>query len=123
MIYLESSVLTVKFCPVPSHEPKPNVVFFVQESVPEQTSKRHSSERGSQPRKAFAKEDFPDPVAPTITILGLGSSGTRRLWPNAMGKMVRRKILIETILDFVKLTQLSLSCSYILEGATTKTSL
>ena len=118
MIYRESSVLTVKFCPVPSHEPKPNVVFFVQESVPEQTSKRHSSERGSQPRKAFAKEDFPEPVAPTITILGLGSSGTRRLWPNAMGKMVRRKILVETILGLVKLTLLSLSCSYILEGAT-----
>ena len=113
----------MKFGPVPSHEPNPYVVCLVQESDPAQTSKRHSSERGSQPRKAFAKEDFPDPVAPTITILGLGSSGTRGLWPNAMGKMVRKKILIETILGFVKLTQLSLSCSYILEGATTKTSL
>ena len=103
MIFRESSVLTVKFCPVPSHEPKPNEVFFVQESVPEQTSKRHSSERGSQPRKAFAKEDFPDPVAPTITILGLGSSGARGLWQNAKGKKAKSTSLVEPMLGLVKL--------------------
>ena len=47
------------------------------------TSKRHWSDLGSQPRRALAREDLPAPVAPTITILGLGSSGTRGLWPSA----------------------------------------
>ena len=57
----------------------------------EQTSKRQSWERGSHPRKALAREDFPDPVAPTITIRGSGSSGTRGLWLRAMGNKTRRK--------------------------------
>jgi len=30
---------------------------------------------GSQPRRAFAREDLPAPVPPTITIRGLGSTG------------------------------------------------
>ena len=93
----------MKFGPVPSHEPNPYVVCLVQESDPAQTSKRHSSERGSQPRKAFAREDFPDPVAPTITILGLGSSGARGLWQNAKGKKAKSTSLVEPMLGLVKL--------------------
>ena len=56
--------------------PKPYVVSFAQESGVWQRSNMQSLCWGSQPRKALAREDFPDPAAPTMTILGLGRSGT-----------------------------------------------
>ena len=65
---------TVKFLSPPSHGPTPRVVFLVQEANPPQTPNIHPSSFGSQPNKAFAKELFPAPVGPTITILGTGYS-------------------------------------------------
>ena len=60
---------TVKFCPVPSHGPVPAVVSTVQESAPVLTINMHPPLLGSHPRRAFASELFPLPVAPTIKIL------------------------------------------------------
>ena len=52
----------------------------------------------------MAREDFPDPVAPTITILGLGNSGTRGLWPSVeRGRKDKRKQLVHFMVDLKKL--------------------
>ena len=65
---------TENFCPFPSQGPVPIVVSFVQEFVPPQTLNMHPWDLGSQPRRAFANELLPLPVAPTTTIRGSGYS-------------------------------------------------
>ena len=87
---------------MPSHGPKPKVVSLVQVSIPEQTSNRQLLDRGSQPRKALARDDFPAPVLPTMTILGLGRSGIRGLRPEAKENKTRRRTHVESILIFIK---------------------
>ena len=76
----------VNFGPVPSHCPTPYEVFLVHESMSGQTWKLQtpSSALGSHPRRALAREDFPVPVPPTITIRGSGSTGVKGVegdWP------------------------------------------
>ena len=57
---------------LPSHFPGVILVSLVHESIPWHTKKKQSSQFTSAPSKTLPRDDFPTPVAPKITILGLG---------------------------------------------------
>ena len=67
-------LFTVSSRPFPIRWPTACEVLLVQESYSSQTVNSHWTEEvGSHPRSALAREDFPTPVLPTITIRGSGS--------------------------------------------------
>ena len=65
----------------------------VHESNPGQTGNKQDPlpPLGSHPSRALAREDLPEPVGPTITIFGLGSSESKSCFSE---EVAERKVII-----------------------------